>query len=98
LQGYVEFAESPAGKRYHQVVLSAEKNVVERASQEFGKSLGKMIRQANGSSDKIILHLKDGRSLIWENHTEKSDRYCTYVAGGELCISKSDVARIGSKL
>jgi hypothetical protein len=101
-QRYVAFAESMSGKRYHTVTHNAVRNAMQTASQEFAKSLvEKMKRFPAGEevtiSGKIVVHLKDGRTLLWDNYTEKNDRYCTFTAGGELCISKKDTVSIGRK-
>jgi hypothetical protein len=99
-QRYVVFAESASAKRFHNVFLNALKNEMQMACLKIGKSLGeKMIKfslqQEVMVTGKIVLHLKDGRTLVWDNCTEKTDRYCTFIAGGELCISKTDVASVG---
>jgi hypothetical protein len=99
-QRYVVFAESTSAKRFHHVFLNALKNEMQMVCLKIGKSLGEKIEklpleQEVTVSGKIVVHLKDGRTLVWDNCTEKSDRYCTFIAGGELCISKRDVASVG---
>jgi hypothetical protein len=101
-QRYVAFAESMSGKHYHTVTHNAVRNAMQMASQEFGKSLAEKTKRFPVAeevtiSGKIVVHLKDGRTLLWDNCTEKNDRYCTFIAGGELCINKKDVASIGRK-
>jgi hypothetical protein len=101
-QPYVEFAESQSGKRYHKVTSGAVKAAMQRVSSDFGKALGDLLKKIprkdkKGASGKILVHLKDGKTLTWNNYTEKEDRYCTWIAGGELCINKKDVSSIGSE-
>jgi hypothetical protein len=98
-QRYVEFAESESGKRYHRVILAALKDAMKTFSLDLAKALGDLYKRVPREddkvvSDKILVHLNDGRILIWNNYTEKGNRYCTWMADGEFCINKSDVSSI----
>ncbi len=96
-QRYVEFSESKSGRRYHEVAFEAFKDTMQRASLDFGKALGdlyKKIKIQRGISGRILVHLKGGKTLIWNNYTEKDNRYCTWILDGEFCINKNDVSSI----
>jgi uncharacterized protein YjgD (DUF1641 family) len=98
-QRYVEFAESASGKRYHRVTFSAIKDAMERVSLDFAKALENVFKKfpRGGdavSSGKVLVHLKNGSTLTWNNYTEKGDWYCTWLAEGEFCVKKSDVSSI----
>ncbi len=99
-QRYVEFSESKNGRRYHEVTFEAFKDAMQRVSSDFGKALGdlyKKIKVKMGVSGRILVHLKGGKTLIWNNYREKDNRYCTWIADGEFCINKNDVSSIESE-
>jgi hypothetical protein len=96
-QRYVEFSESKIGRSYHDVTVEAIKGAMQRASLDFGKALGDLLKKTKmkmGGSGRILVHLKGGKTLIWYNYTEKGNRYCTWIGDGEFCINKNDVSSI----
>ncbi len=96
-QRYVEFSESKSGRPYHEVTFEAFKDAMQRASLDFGKALGDLLKKTKmkmGGSGRILVRLKGGRTLIWNNYTEKDNRYCTWMGDGEFCINKNDVSSI----
>ncbi len=42
----------------------------------------------------VQLHFKDGRTLIWSDYTEEDGSYCTWKAGGQICIPKKDIVSV----
>ena len=42
----------------------------------------------------VQLNLKDGRTLTWSEYTEEGGSYCTWKAGGQICIPKKDIVSI----
>jgi hypothetical protein len=99
-QRYVDFSESKSGRRYHEVTFEAFKDAMQRASLDFGKALGDLYKKSKlkrGVWGRTLVHLKGGKTLIWNNCTEKDNRYCTWIADGEFCINKNDVSSIESE-
>jgi len=99
-QRYVDFSESKSGRRYHEVTFEAFKDAMQRASLDFGKALGDLYKKSKlkrGVLGRTLVHLKGGKTLIWNNSTEKDNRYCTWIADGEFCINKNDVSSIESE-
>ena len=99
-QRYVEFAESESGRRYHRVTYTALKEALQTVSASIAKSMADVVKRwsrKDGPPDKVIVRLKDGRTLIWENYAEKADRYCTWRHGGEFCINKRELSSIAAE-
>ena len=99
LQRYVQFAESPGGRRYHVAVFGAIKESMRKSGLEIGKTLPALyikmaLKDGRSISGRFAVKLKNGRTLQWKNYAEKENRYCTASGGGELCLNKSDVASI----
>jgi hypothetical protein len=99
-QPYVEFSESKSGRFYHEVTFEAFKDAMQKASLDFGKALGDLFKKSSakrGISGKIVVRLKGGKTIFWNNYTEKDNRYCTWIGDGEFCINKNDVSSIESE-
>lgn len=92
-QRYVEFAESGDGKIYHQVAFAALRDAMKRISSDLGKALGEQFKKI-ALSGKVVLRMKDGATLKWNNLTEKDNQYCTWRGGGEICINKNEVSSV----
>lgn len=92
-QRYVEFAESKNGKIYHQVTFSALRDAMKRVSADLGKALGEYFKRI-ALSGRVVLRMKDGATLRWNNLTEKGNQYCTERGGGEICINKKEVSSV----
>lgn len=39
----------------------------------------------------VIIEMKSGATLEWEDYTEETNQYCTFKYGGQICVSKNDV-------
>lgn len=42
----------------------------------------------------IVLTLKNGNTLKWQNYTEENNQYCTIKDYGKMCISKNTVVSV----
>ena len=98
-QRYVEFAESSSGKRYHEVTSGAMKESMQRICVELGKKMAALVKKLSvkggrSATGKVLIRLKSGKTLRWNSYTEKGNQYCTWLASGEFCINKRDVASI----
>jgi hypothetical protein len=99
-QRYVEFSESKSGRPYHEVTFEAFKDAMQRASSDFGKALVDLFKKSRakmGVTGRTLIRLKGGKTLIWNNCTEKDNRYCTWIGDGEFCINKNDVSSVESE-
>jgi hypothetical protein len=96
-QRYVEFSESKIGRTYHEVTFEAFKDAIQKASLAFGKALGDLYKKSavqRGGTGRVLVRLKDGKTIIWNNYTEKDNRYCTWIGDGEFCINRNAVSSI----
>ena len=96
---YVEFTESESGKRYHRVTASALIDAMKMISLDFAKTLRDIYKKFPCMGDSIVsgeilVHMKNGGTLTWNNYKGKDDWCCTWLAFGEFCVEKGDISSI----
>ena len=96
---YVDFAESESGKRYHRVTFAALKAAMERVFGDIAKVLEEVLKKISFMDNKfytgnIIVHMKNGGILTWNNYMGRDDWSCTWLPSGEFCVKKDDIASV----